>query len=945
MSVLKRLTGRDKSEKLLNYIKRKAQDGSEMHQFMLDKFESFIVKIGAGGTKTYTDPKTGNKYNFDEAVKKARQAGILHYVNLRKKNQGKDTYSKWTDKEREQHWKNALGHSVARTQKGQEVEYYKAKKAPRAKGPPLWALGRAGTMTKIIEAVKKPLSGSSSSGAGGPLARYLPDLCPYCGKTTVRYIKKDLLYCDSCGWSGKRSDLSAASGATVTAEQPKALPPPPPPGPGRRARAKGWLKTPADQPPDTKSIMHTAGKRIKPRIYEVLIFIAIGLFCLVGTPFFGLPSFFYLAMAFIITIPAYILLPGRYEVLGSIVEGQTIGRRGWALFPKSLMKIVTFILIIFEFFLINRLASLVIAFVFYFFLPTRYKTDKPDQIMEAWIRMGFGVYLAIIFFMTFGGNTVGLSLLFMGLAFFATFPIHIEADKEDSRVEIRIVKDYGNATKTGAFSIIDKVTFSVFMLAALFLFGVSLTPTPIQLMFYMIWGLSFFTGLVAGPEGKPALGALTILIAVFAFSSTYTGVVGQAIFGYWWPQVQSFTETVGAPLADMWTQAQSGMSDAWLMMTNPQAYYIQQQQKQQATKSAVKSGGTVKSIELSKFDLFPGLTGILDPRYDKLVGSIELQNQGEFEANRIVLDVWSTYKDPETLEDVTVGTVNSLSCSKPPESAGSGIGSSQSTCDWSGGLTIYPSETKLSNFVYDSTWTGSGIDLKECVNATGKDPVTGDSLPCPSCSQGDCVAPVYKYSGEVVKVNVNYTYDYNVNVSMPVDVINSDRYMDLLEAREITLQDITSQYTGGPVKATIWSQRQPIRNGEQSLFVASIYNEGNGILSRVNNFEVRIPTEIPQPTIVSQTFRLTGPPADPDGCSLGGSPVDGYWVITCSNTYDEIEKGEFKRVSFFITPDYSQTGTIPELIDRKTTLIIGLANYEYIKTSSQSLTIANAPPQ
>jgi hypothetical protein len=822
----------------------------------------------------------------------------------------------------------------------------------------------------------KPPNPQSTGSEGGPLALYIPESCPYCRKSTLRYAKKNLLYCDSCGWSGKRSDLSRTSTQTVSAEPQKALP-----YKGeeyvdtsqffkniakeagykeygrsektrkRRAKewlstsseqTKEWLKTPSEPPEGKKSIMHTAGKRIGNRIYEVLIFIVIGLFCLVGTPFFGLPSFFYLAMAFIFTIPAYILLPGRYEVLGSIAEGQAIGRRGWALFPKSLMKIVTFVLIIFEFFLINRLVSLIVAFIFYFFLPLRYKTDKPDQIMEAWIRMGFGVYLAIIFFLTFGGNTVGMSLLFMGLAFFATFPIHIEAEEEDSKVEIRIVKDYGKATKTGAFSIIDKISFLVFMVAALVFFGISLAPSAIQLMFYLIWGLSFFTGLVAGPEGKPALGALTILVAVFAFSSTYTGVVGQAIFGYWWPQVESFTETIGAPLADMWYQAQNGMSDAWLMMTNPQAYYVQQQQRQQATQTAVKSGGTIKSIELSKFDLFPGLTGVLDPKYDKLVGSIELQNQGEFDANAITLDVWTVYKDPDTNENITIGIIDSLTCSKPFDSI-SGASSGQGRCDWAGTeeepLIIYPSEMKLANFVYQAPWTGGLSDLAECKNATG-------DIECSDCTvSADCTMPVYKYSGKVVKVYVNYTYIYNVNVSMPVDVINDIKYTQLLQAREITLQEITSQYTGGPVKAAIVSQRQPIRNTEQSLFVASVYNDGNGLLNKINSFEIKVPQELGKPTIVSQTFRVSNPPEAPDGCGSDDDiqRVGDYWVITCKNinTNGAIKRGEFKRVSFFITPNYTQS----DIIDRKTTLIIGLANYEYIKSSSQSLTIVNAPPQ
>jgi hypothetical protein len=48
-----------------------------------------------------------------------------------------------------------------------------------------------------------------------------------------------------------------------------------------------------------------------------------------------------------------------------------------------------------------------------------------------------------------------------------------------------------------------------------------------------------------------------------------------------------------------------------------------------------------------------------------------------------------------------------------------------------------------------------------------------------------------------------------------------------------------------------------------------------------------------------------------------------------------MKTGEYKRVSFFITPG--------NVTDRKTSLIVGLANYEYIKTGSTSITVANAP--
>ena len=690
----------------------------------------------------------------------------------------------------------------------------------------------------------------------------------------------------------------------------------------RGKRLKKWVKEPSEQEEGTTSLLHSAGRRVKPRIYEALIFVLIGLFLLVGTPFFGLPSFFYLAFAFIVTIPAYILLPGRYEVLSSIGEGNVIDRRGWALFPKSLMKIVTFVLIIFEFFMINRLVSLVIAFVFYFFLPTRYKTNKPDQIMEAWIRMGFGVYLAIIFFMTFGGNTVGTSLLLMGLAFFATFPIHIEADEDDSKVQIRIVQGYGKATKTGAFSIIDKFSFLVLMLLALYLFGFSWSPSPVQMMFYLIWGLSFFVGLVAGPEAKPALGALTILIALFAFSSTYTGVVGEAIFGYWWPQVQSFTESFGAPLADMWTQAQDQMELAWLYMTDPQAAIIRQNTDKQIKQSI--TGGTKQSIELSRYELF---SFVLDPDKETLLGTVELENQGEFNADYIRLELSALWKDPEDetakLEEPIPVTIQTT-CS---ENAGSG-----NVCSWnertnpdgSERPAAYPTEIKFASFKIDD-W---GF-LAQCCDAEAEDCETSIT----SCIMGT----KYVHGGQTVKIRASYDYNYNVNVSMPVDVIPMEEYERLLRAREIQLVELTSEYSGGPVKATIYTLRQPIRNRDTSLIRVSLVNEGNGNITEITYFTIYVPQilfgdEGPQ-SLDSSTFTSCTGWQGPDG--------NNNMFITCEYTpdninYPEIEHNKFRTATFTISPDSVDQTQI-------STSILGVASYKYRTSKDINIPIAPGP--
>ena len=683
-----------------------------------------------------------------------------------------------------------------------------------------------------------------------------------------------------------------------------------------------------------KEIGESVSKQISGRVYEILMFVIAGIVAWFVPPLFGLPPMQWLAFAFIIFIPFYTILPSERDVLDSLKEGTRVGREHITggvglLIVKAFIKLIIFGLVIFQF-MIWPLVALVVTFIFYFSMPTHYKTSQIYKMLEAWFRMGVGAYLALLLFRTFGGTGGPLaswSFLLLGLAFFATFPEQsVEEDKGVTRIVIsdKLHKNYSVLRK------FDKLLwFLPLMIISLFTFMEGFTGFQAALggnityaIFIAVWVLSFFSGLVTGPEGRPVLGILVIFIALFAFSSTYTGVMGQAIFGYWWPQVESFGSMIGETVGPMWSQATGGMSDAWMLLTNPAQYYNIQMQKQQASKTVVKSGGTTKSIELTKTDLFTSMTGILEPILDPLIGSYEIQNQGEFDANRIQLKIWASWKDPVSLNEICTGRFSKFDCSSPGSTLESSSGVCEiGTCNWSN--TTYPNEIKLSTFVFEkNSWLLEGADNLNI------------------CNPADCTDPnsTYNHSSQTIKINANITYDYNVNVSIPAEVIDWDVYLRLLQSREITLQELTSQYTGGPVKATLWSQKQPIRSGEVSLFIASIYNDGIGEIISVSNFKIKIPEELGIVEKVSSTFYGSGGIAD-DGCDTP-TPKGNYIEINCNHTWSNhpIKPGEFKRVSFLITPPKN----IP--VDRMTRLITGLANYAYIKTKSQSITIATSYP-
>jgi len=127
------------------------------------------------------------------------------------------------------------------------------------------------------------------------------------------------------------------------------------------------------------------------------------------------------------------------------------------------------------------------------------------------------------------------------------------------------------------------------------------------------------------------------------------------------------------------------------------------------------------------------------------------------------------------------------------------------------------------------------------------------------------------------------------------------------------------------------------------LFVASIVNEGGGTIDSIDSFTILIPTDLVDSNqnieIIAQTFQTSKDKFD--GCGSDKNPTqtktigsNNYWVIRCQQKIP-MGTGEYKRVSFFITPK--------DVPDRKTSLIVGLANYKYTKTGSTSIAIANAP--
>jgi hypothetical protein len=467
------------------------------------------------------------------------------------------------------------------------------------------------------------------------------------------------------------------------------------------------------------------GKNAKGRYLEALILVAAG--ALVTVLSGGV--LVYLGSALII-YAFFILLPNEHQILSKIRSGEFLELREHMgpLFVRVFVKFLFYLLLIIQCFMLNQpVIALLVTFFAYFQMPTTYKTSRPYKAIEAWVRLGFGVLLATEMYAVFAmqntlmilltfpvqipiifaqlGTVPAASLFFLTAAFFITLPKKIDDQEESPGFKISVtIRNAGKALNAAAGQYQSTLGTAVFLIIS-FIAGLPIILqwglwTSFLTVYIVVWIFSIISGWLAGADGRPFIGIVIIIFSLFAFSASFTGVVGQSIFGVWWPQVESFTTSIMEPIGPMFGQLQTGISDSWLMFTDPMGYYNKLQQSTQASTSKVTQGGSVKSIEINSIQLFTSITGQFDPIYESLIGSVEIENKGEFNADNIKLNMWASWTDPKTVSatrtvlPVTTGEfASNINCHSATKNL-------ESYCEWD--KTTYPNEVKLVDFSFKS---------------------------------------------------------------------------------------------------------------------------------------------------------------------------------------------------------------------------------------------------
>lgn len=597
------------------------------------------------------------------------------------------------------------------------------------------------------------------------------------------------------------------------------------------------------------------------------------------------------------------------------------------LWIKAIFKIIVILAFGIVLFMFNHVLGLAALLYGYFSLPMKYSIKKPFKAAQAWLRLIIAGSIVGVIFLTFstaGGALSGAawSLAILSIAFFFVFP-HRE---EPAEVEgFAGGKWLGMAYGGKGFKSGEAAGRYIFI--GLFIVGVLINIAPFMALTGwlqgIVWAILFICGVggaLAGRATRPMMGLLMIGIMMFAFSFAYTETVGRVMFGYWWPQIESGVSFIAQPLTTAYRGLQDMWTDTTLLATCPQCYYQRQLIKQQAAASAE---GTTSSLSFSDFRLLP--SEMIEPTLSPKSGGksavyLQVSNAGEFAAENLKVTLptplikvkKSVVAGAVTTEvlntPVSAGKVTVQSCS------GGEVLATKDGCIWNG-LT-YPGGVRMATFQ---------IDWDSMFTATN----TEKSM------------TYFIYSGETVPISPKISFNYFVNVIYPIRVMKSDALDAALIAKRIDLTEQIAKYSGGPLKASLWTPLQPLRSGEKTVVTASLENTQDGDVQQVNYciYVPKVGNNMPVPENIAGSIIGDG---DRMASGTGCEPQQGTWVAKCywNEIKSQVHCGDdvtcnIKRCSFYVSYDIGDN-------TERTFSFNGVASYGYSIEGGKNIVVTAA---
>lgn len=289
-------------------------------------------------------------------------------------------------------------------------------------------------------------------------------------------------------------------------------------------------------------------------------------------------------------------------------------------------------------------------------------------------------------------------------------------------------------------------------------------------------------------KAKPFIGIPILLIALATTTIAYPDVMGESVFGIWWPTIDYNIDATIGPILDNIQSPMSTLGQGYGCLINPQACYADFQ-PQTSTKESIKSVEVtqVESITISKIEE--------ETNYFMVIATVE--NRGKEDAENIrIVPKELTYAQgiqAEAAEEID--------------------GSVEIRC---------PNSSVGDSCVLDKLITG---EIRELIMT-----YTIDNT--------DKLDP-----GNYVSVGLDIEYDIDIMGQVDVMVMDEDYYLKLSKNKELQISEQITEDTGGPVRMglALMRNQMPVRDNLEGVPVLlSLTNQGPGIVEKVINAKIDI---------------------------------------------------------------------------------------------------------
>lgn len=325
-----------------------------------------------------------------------------------------------------------------------------------------------------------------------------------------------------------------------------------------------------------------------------------------------------------------------------------------------------------------------------------------------------------------------------------------------------------------------------------------------MMMFSIVVGVGVFAGMPKdAAEARPFIGIPVLLFGLVMSSLAYPSVLGEAIFGPWWPTIQnSYLQMTAsfAPNFSGMSQFFGTMSKGMNCLTSPATCY------QEDTVTDAKSQKGAGTLRITDFR----------PLTDARISSPPSENN---------------------VYNLTVSLRLTNGAKETPI----------------GGLKVMAG---VANLLMESEGHPEGIPIDHNITIEGDcaQAIENGTTVC-VYPDGDYMTPeesrnhiiIYHIKGKIppgqyVTYTANVSYTFNASAALDIEVMNEQYMRQLAKDKPIVYRKVSSSYTGGPVEVAISTNEQPIKGGSTTPLILSVENRAEGEVKAIANAKLIVPS-------------------------------------------------------------------------------------------------------